>query len=290
MTRTTQRGTSNFPQLGGPGTQYHVINKAGEPKYTEAGNPETAWKFSDNPTFTNSAERVSATANLVHSIESASPENVKAGELWYPKVNEAVSKGVRKRGFMSGQADKGLAGAGIVAAVSPNMDWDKNNIGAFAELSSLKSHHWDTILNAHSDKQKGAARDIVAGMSISSAPLGNLQKAGRIIAGENPEDVLSYASAPKTHSFMHNIADPNNPPPGRYTAAGDIFKAVGGGMGISPSATQAISWSHVKYGLEQQGGARKQGPTRIGQPYFHPETGESAMHMTNLSGAQFLAR
>ncbi len=332
----TQRGGGNFPQLGGPGVQYHVADKSGAPKYTKAGNPETAWKFGDSPQFKDSANRISATANLVHSIESASPEHVEFGKLWYPKVHEAVSKGISGRGtkgFLSGQADRHLAGSALVAAVSPNMDWDRANIDAMGEMASLKSHHWDTIMAARGGSSRAARRsqaaasDVVRGMSISAAPIRNLQKAGRIVGGEDPESVIRMSSAPKTHSFMHNIADPANPhhvtvdgrafdtltnrmrpwetnrgiggstkaksPPGRYVDAASIFQHVGGEMGLDPSATQAISWSHVKYGLEQsgvtkRGTPRTQGPARVGQPYFHPDTGEAAMHMVHLSGSQFL--
>jgi hypothetical protein len=51
-------------------------------------------------------------------------------------------------------------------------------------------------------------------------------------------------------------------------------------MGLDPSAAQAVSWEHTKYGIEQQNRARKMGPQRVGQPYFHPQTGEPVLHMS----------
>ena len=91
-----------------------------------------------------------AMQNFAHSIRTAHPEAVARGARWYPQVHEAVSKGIRgrgSRGFLSGSSDKVLAGAAIVAAVSPNMDWDTANIHAFDELKGLRSEHWYAIMH-----------------------------------------------------------------------------------------------------------------------------------------------
>jgi len=293
-----------FPQLGTPLVARQVKTRAGEPRTTSAGNPLVALANQavdlSNPHAVAAAKR-----NVIHSIDTASPEMVEFGRQWYPKVHEAVTKGVRGRGFLSGQFDKQMAGAGIVAAVSPNMDWDKNNIDAFRELKGINAQGWKKIMAGG----RGAA-DVYKGMSISAAPLANIQKAGRIIAGEDPAQVLNYASAPKTHSFMQNIAHPENGqfvtidgrafdtlsnrmipwgsgrgiggsqtgknPPKRYLQAADVYQHAASEYGIDPSAAQAISWSNLKYDIERAGGTRKQGPSRIGQPYFDPHTGENA--------------
>ena len=315
---------SNFPQLGGQGTQYQVTERAtGAPKLNERGNPKMSWKYPTMPTFKDPHEHAAAVANVVHSIVNASPEQVKFGMNWYPAAHDIARAGSRKRGFLSGQADKTLAGAAILASVSPNSDWDRNNSHALREIGSLKSHHWDLINSAQEGtsrsalRSQAAVRQSLSGMSIGTVATKNLQKAGRIVHGEDPNQVISAASAPKTHSFMHNIADPANPGfvtidgrafdtmtnrlrpwdvgrgiggsttnksmPSRYTASAGIFQGIASDMGIHPSAAQATSWAHVKYDLEMSGGARKQGPSRVGQPYFHPETGEPALHM----GRQF---
>jgi hypothetical protein len=300
MPRRTQR-RSNFPQLGGPGEYYQVTRASGEPALRESGNPLMAWRYGNMPKLEEPHEVAAATANLVHSIRSASPGEVKHGMEWYPRVHEAVRKGIRsKAGFLSGASNKMMSGAAIVAAVSPNMDWERNNIGAFKELASLRRQDWTKIHQGDMSPVKG--------MSISAAPSWNLQKAGRVIAGSDPMSEFHPGKAPKTLSFMHNIADPSNPDfvtidgrafdtltnrmrswetnrnlstgakslPQRYAASRNIFQGVAGEMGIHPSAAQAISWSHTKYDIEQASRTRKQGPHRIGQPYFHPQTGAPA--------------
>lgn len=298
MPRRTQRRT-NFPQLGGPGEQYQITSQ-GAPRVTAAGNPDMAWRYGEMPKLEHPHEVAAATANVVHSIRSASPGEVQHGQEWYPRVHEAVRKGVRQRGFLSGASDKMMSGAALVAAVSPNMDWERSNMGAFKELASLKTKDWVKI-------HRGDVSP-VRGMEISRAPARNLQKAGRIIQGADPTSEFHPAKAPKTLSFLHNIADPSNPHfvtidgrafdtltnrmrgwevgrglnssgqtmPKRYQAARNVFQGVAGEMGIHPSAAQAISWSHTKYDIEQKGRTRKQGPARVGQPYFHPETGAPA--------------
>jgi hypothetical protein len=299
-----------FPQLGSDLTARQVKTRAGEPRTTNSGNPlvalaNQAVDLSD-PMAVEGAKR-----NVIHSLRTASPEMQEFGAQWYPRVNEAVRKGVRGKGFLGSQFDKQLAGAGLVAAVSPNMDWDRRNIDAFAEMKSVDSAGWSKIM-----KGGRGATDVYKGMSIASAPLANIQKAGRIIAGEDPREVLNYASAPKTHSFMQNIAQPDNGqfvtidgrafdtlsnrmipwgagrgisgsqtgknPPARYTQAVGVFRDAASMFDIDPSAAQAISWSNMKYGVERKGGTRRQGPSRYGQPYFDPETGVPSAHSAAL--------
>lgn len=309
MARRTQRG-SNFPQMGSEGERYQVHDRAGNPKTKPSGNPEMKWRYGTMPTFTEHHEVAAATANILHSIRSASPAEAKHGMEWYDKVNTAVAKGTSKRGFMSGASDKMLSGAGIVAAVSPNMDWDRSNIDAFSELSKLKSSHWDAIASGD--------RGSLQGMSISSASTPNLLKAHRLIQGADPDTELHEGGSPKTHSFMHNIANPDDPGyvtidgrafdtmtnrmrswdvdrgltgeksmSARYSAARDIWKGAASATGLTPARAQAVSWSHTKYDLEQSGRTRKQGPNRVGQPYFDPQGGAPALHLPHISSGQF---
>lgn len=323
MPRVSRR--SNFPQIGGEGERYHVVARStGEPKYTAAGNPELAWKFPRAGMMQEgSPEHVAAVSNYMHSIRDAqaSPETVRRGLEWYPKVHEAVSKSITgrgSRGFLSSQENRHLAGSGLVAALSPNMDWDAANIHALGEIRSLGGEQWKGI-----ERGGRHARSAVEGLSIAKAPIANLQKAGRIVAGEHPEDVIPRGSAPKTHSFMHNIHDPSDPnfvtidaraydtmtnrarpweanrgiggqpgaasPPKRYVGAHNVVVGTAQRLGLVPSEAQAISWEHTKYNIEQggttkRGTPRTQGPSRVGQPYFHPETGEHAIHMGHLGG------
>jgi hypothetical protein len=128
----------------------------------------------------------------IHSFFNTLPSHVvERGRQWYPAVNEAVHKGVR------GTSLSPLAGAGLVAAVSPNMDWENHNIAALKELSSLKDSDYKAIA--------AGDRSSVAGMSISRAPKSGLVKAHRILQGEDVDEVLRRGSAPKTNAFAHNI-------------------------------------------------------------------------------------
>lgn len=295
MPRTTSRGELLYPQLGGSGRQYQVHTRSGEPKFHPSGAPEMAWSF-PVVNFDHGANRHIALSNVIHSIESASPQQVSAGKIWYPSVNDAVSKQLTG-GFLSSASNPHLSGSGLVAAVSPNMDWEESNIHALSELKGIKSAQWKDILSGHP-----RAREHVAGLSIARAPLHALQTAGRIISGEDPETVVK---GPKTYNFMHNIHDPSDPrfltvdgrafdvatnrlrpwetgrgiesfrtktgKTTRYEHVQNVYKNAAAAMGLLPSEAQAISWVHTKHGREMLN--RGSGPTRVGQPYFDPYSG-----------------
>ena len=62
---------------------------------------------------------------------------------WYGQVHDAV-----------GKSGLGLTrGAGIVAAVSPNMDFENNNIHALREVQEMKPEHWDLIRRRRPGRQ-----------------------------------------------------------------------------------------------------------------------------------------
>lgn len=166
---------------------------------------------------------------LVDQYQRVDEKTRVVGRQWYPKVQAATAAGVQHHlggRDLGGRALHPLAGPGIVAAVSPNMDWEKGNINALGELSGLSKEHWGTISDsakASSEQRKankaatdaGAdpeslpsagrspeATELLKGSDISQAPDVNLLKAHRILKGEHPESVIT---APKTFSFMHNI-------------------------------------------------------------------------------------
>jgi hypothetical protein len=148
-------------------------------------------------------------ANLIDAHRQISPEFRRLGRQWYPAVEHATEKSAKKH---FGRSMGLLSAAGITAAVSPNMDWDNHNFKAFEELAGLRSHEWDAI-EASASLPGGRlpeVKGILAGKSISRAPDSNLVKAYRIMQGEHPERVLDPRSAPKTYSFMHNIAGNTN--------------------------------------------------------------------------------
>jgi hypothetical protein len=130
-------------------------------------------------------------------------------------VNEAVEKAVH------GTQISPLAGAGLVAVTSPNMDFSSVNLPAFHDILKLKTKHWRAIeasakqprIPLAGGKSKEAPRtqeskEATSGMALAAIPDKQLVKAHRLIQGKNPYDILPRATSPKTHSFMTNIAHP----------------------------------------------------------------------------------
>jgi hypothetical protein len=326
--RGTPRGTNfhteaeeaNYPVMGSEAVRHQPISKAtGEPKLTKAGNPKIVLKFPGTIDFKDPKNIVAATANFAHAIESSPPQYVEEGKLWYPKANEEVQRSLSTRGFLGASSDRNLSASGILASVSPNTDWDSRNVQALTAVKSLGGKHWDAIVKGQPTRRSAHRLDYndamtrLSSTALSNAKLPELQKIGRLVQGEHPDDVLDRRTSPKTNSFMHNIADPSSNyvtldgraydtltnrsrpwefgrglskaalPSGKSTRYEDVSHIVGAvarSMDMDPSAAQAVAWTHVKYGIEQQDRTRKQGPGRRGQPYFHPMTGEPILHMS----------
>ncbi len=145
----------------------------------------------------------------MRNIYDATDDHVReAGKNWYANVHEAARKGL---------ADNRAPGrtihhaAGVIAAVSPNMDWEKNNISAFDEISNMSSRQWDSVRRSAAGGQRTPeTADALRGLSVSSASDSALMKAHRIwVGGEDMDSVLNRRTAPKTNSFAHNIAEPH---------------------------------------------------------------------------------
>jgi hypothetical protein len=235
----------------------------------------------------------------IHSVYNATPEQIReTGRDWYRNVNEATEKGIRGSSLNIHQ------GAGLVAAVSPNMDWERNNIDALGELRHLRKEQWGKIISGD--------RSPLHGMSVSRATDSGLLKAHRIMHGEeDPYEVLNRRTAPKTNSFAHNIAEPDKSGPvtidgrghdiaanrmqgweqdrgissaalktgkkTRYEHFEDAYRGASRSIGIEhgvqllPHEVQAVTWEGGKK-IERStptktGQPRKVGVRREGQPY-----------------------
>lgn len=148
----------------------------------------------------------------IRNMYDATPDEVReAGAGWYRNVHEAAAKGVQGR--------RGLTvehGAGVIAAVSPNMDWETNNVHVFDEMDQLHSTPGALSVIRHSSSQ-GAGRTDEARDLLSHPDFANIRrasdtdilKASRIMGGDDYRDVLPKGSAPKTHAFATNIAHPD---------------------------------------------------------------------------------
>ena len=140
---------------------------------------------------------------------------VEEGMGWYPAVHETVKAQAPDVGLTTSQ------GAGVVAAVSPNMDFDARNIKALGEIRNISPRLWDDIHRSASrrDATTGAVKPRLSGVkdelqevapSLAGAYDQSLVKAHRILQGQQVGDVLSMRTAPKTATFAQNIADPRS--------------------------------------------------------------------------------
>ena len=236
----------------------------------------------------------------VHDL--ASPEVHQRGREWYPRVHEAVAKGVRGTGTSPEH------GAGIVAAISPQMDWSGRNLPALGSLHKLKSKDWDVIHRSAAGKRRTPEADaLLRGTPLAHAQDKALVRAHRMMEGEHPTDVMPRRTSPKTHSFFHNIAYPDKPThvtidyrahdiaankmypaafsgrgldtaelksgkPTRYEHFENAYRAAARGRGIElPHHLQAITWEagkHIETSAPTKSGKpRVKGIVRKGQPY-----------------------
>lgn len=152
-------------------------------------------------------QQFSAVARRLTNMGLRLPDHiVNEGKEWYPTVHETVARQSRGIGLTTSQ------GAGVVAAVSPNMDFGARNIKALDEIHGLEESDWKMIYrSARSGKERNS--DVAAMLrekapSLNSSYDANLVKAHRIMRGEDFRTVLDRRTAPKTHSFAHNILEP----------------------------------------------------------------------------------
>ena len=177
--------------------------------------------------------------HILKAYNEASIDSKLEGEIWYDEaqiVAEQVSK-------LLGTNDLRI-GAGIIAALSPQMDWGEN----IEEAIKFTSTHYST-------RQTKA----------------NNAKALRILEGENPLDVLGGA---KVIAFYHAILEPKGKYPpvidrhamrvyyGKPVSKRDRNRAfsntrvirriqsanirVARELGIHPNVVQAITWVHQR--------------------------------------------
>jgi hypothetical protein len=111
--------------------------------------------------------------NIIGKYKQASSDFVKGGNEWYSKAHDEATR--------VGGGDP-RRGAGIIAALSPLNNWERN------------------VSEAH---------ELIKTGNVKSALLpANVEKARRIHGGEDPESVLG---GHKVTNFFHNIHDPSNP-------------------------------------------------------------------------------
>lgn len=169
----------------------------------------------------------------ISNVYHATPEQVRSSARpWYAQVNEAVAKGVRGTSMTPRQ------GAGLVAAVSPAMEFEGRNIHAFKDFGNLRQRDWDAIHrsargeagNTYVDPRTGKnkirrsseAESILKGTSLSHTSDRFLIEGHRIMQGEDFADVMPRLSSPKRNAFGEAIDDPE----------GERHKAMGQRMHV----------------------------------------------------------
>lgn len=170
-------------------------------------------------------------ANVLSVYRSATADDLREGMAWYPAAH-ATAKRIARRNVVKG--------AGVIAALSPMMDWDCN------------------VRQAAIAFEEGTAM----GLGLDR----NCIKATRIMQGENPDDVLR---GDKVRAFYATILDPLGFPipvidrhafdiaigkvtddaarsvlqrKGMYEAFGNVYVAAAKRAGIPAPAMQAITW------------------------------------------------
>lgn len=182
------------------------------------------------------------TENLRASLDAATPSERAEGMVWYDNAHEtAVGLGERY-GVTTEQA------AGVLAALSPQADWETVNIPAADRLLAIANEKTYTLSERDIEKRYEASKAIamryvidretmltraeeIRSLSrewVGSRPMGevpteilaltkpvgvssqNAEKGFRIARGEDPVKVLSERpeSGFKVRSFYSNIADP----------------------------------------------------------------------------------
>jgi hypothetical protein len=185
-----------------------------------------------NPSKTTCRRYVS---NVLTTYARATEDQLARGKAWYGTAHELA-------GILAGGDT--YQGAGVLAALSANKSWPLNiKLATRAFADGEPSGHF---------------RDA-------------LDKAARILGGEDPVDVLPMRS--KTGNFFRCIADPSDPEPvcidrhahdvavgrthrdnvrglscqNRYNALAQCYRTAAKRVGLLPSELQAICWTvHIE--------------------------------------------
>lgn len=124
------------------------------------------------PTVATDAQHAQYVENILSTWRRASKDQRKRGKEWYPTANQLadlLSEGNTR------------VGAAVIAALSPQKSWEENQRLARECIDgNMRGHFADA-----------------------------LDKVRRILAGEDPEDVLPMSH--KTGMFFRCIADPTDP-------------------------------------------------------------------------------
>jgi hypothetical protein len=119
-----------------------------------------------------------AVKNILAILNLATAQEVAEGTVWYTEAHHFCLTNAERFGLRVEVV------AGIVSALSPATDWERNKSDALQVLLGNRSHGYGTY-----------------------GP--NVEKAFRIRDTSAGEDISGFFLAPKTFNFYHNIVNPN---------------------------------------------------------------------------------
>lgn len=121
-------------------------------------------------------------ANILGVYSRASGDEQHIGMVWYAQTNYEAQIIADKYGVVDRQA------IGVIAAISPGLEWGRNLVEAAEMIAAFK------------------AGDEIPPVGVYGR--GNVEKAQRILRGEDPLDVFPEKTSPKVRSFYSNILNP----------------------------------------------------------------------------------
>ena len=189
-----------------------------------------------------------AISNIAAVLDLATAQDYADGISWYRRARRTAGVIGRLLGYKGAKAYR--QGAGIIAALSPSCEWDRNVSVAFAVVRNGGEWRAD-------DDSKYQSR-------------ANIDKARAIMLGARPLDVLG---GDKVRNFYACIIEPSNSyavcidrhaaavaygrtlseremsnavavlaTVSRYEAIADAYRAVAAARGLLPMDVQAITW------------------------------------------------
>lgn len=164
---------------------------------------------------------MTATARRLVNMGMSLPAHiVQSGRQWYPRVHDIARSAVGLETVEGRRIGSTATASGIIAAVSPNLEFEERNAHALSQLGNLDTSDWEMVKRSSEAKQPGTSKqaprhpEVTAMLkekapSLSASYDSGLLKAHRLLSGEQLHDVLPLSTAPKTHHFALNILNPH---------------------------------------------------------------------------------
>jgi hypothetical protein len=182
------------------------------------------------------------------------PEEIEAGDAWYRNAQQHA----QRLGRMMGGDQR--AGAALISSLSPQTDWEQNLIKAH----DIARHGTPTYESAGWSSKRAGDQWVDKRQNKAEAVLA--------LARQGQDTTHLFPQGLKTHHFLENIDDPDNPnfvtidthahnaavgsrtssdktglgSPGRYGLFSEAYHGAARQMGIVPSSTQARVWTTWK--------------------------------------------